>query len=506
MFRFRLFPASALGAVLIVLLSVASIGGAFAGRLPRSSPEAQGVSSVALQQVVETLDREIPGMHSVMILRHGEVIAEGWWAPYAPGHRHVLYSLSKSFTSTAVGFAVAEGKVSIDDPVLKYFPDDAPAAPGPELRSMRVRDLLTMSTGHREESPMSPETMTVRSFLAHPVPLEPGSRFLYNTPATFMQSAIVQKVTGQTVLEYLQPRLFEPLGIRDPAWETNRQGISLGGYGLRVRTEDIAKFGQWYLQKGQWAGRQLLPAEWVELATSRQVSNGTQSDSDWSQGYGFQFWRCRHNAFRGDGAFGQYCVVVPDQDLVVAITGGLRDMQAVLNVLWAHLLPAMEEGRLPSRRSARNALRQTLDGLALAPASGEPTSSMAGPFLHRTYVFPDNDQRISSIRLEPGRRKNELMAVMAIDGRSVRLPCGYRAWKPGRGPVPAGPLAWFPDEPLATTYGWEGTVLRLKVCAVETPFHFEHALAFGGDTVTLDTELNVAFGPTQRPRLTGRAE
>ncbi|MCC6235741.1 MAG: serine hydrolase, partial [Verrucomicrobiales bacterium] len=288
--------------------------------LPRATPESQGVSSAALLRFLDTVDHGVEGMHSFMLLRHGKVIAESWWAPYDAASRHELYSLSKSFTSAAVGFAVAEGRVSVDDEVLKIFPEDVPAEPSANLKAMRVRDLLTMSTGHQDETSSAPGAVSAKSFLAHPVPHKPGSHFRYNTPATFMLSAIVQKQAGQTVFDYLGPRLFEPLGIEGARWDTNFQGISLGGYGLRVRTEDIAKFGLLHLQKGRWHGKQLLPESWVEAATGRQMSNGSNPASDWDQGYGYQFWRCRKGAYRGDGAFGQYCIVLPAQDAVVAIT------------------------------------------------------------------------------------------------------------------------------------------------------------------------------------------
>jgi CubicO group peptidase (beta-lactamase class C family) len=274
------------------------------------------------------------------------VVAEAWWDPESADKQHVLWSLSKSFTSTAVGFAVSEGKLSIDDPVLQYFPEDAPAEPSANLKAMRVRDLLTMSAGHQDEVNWRAAPHWAKAFLAHPVPHKPGTHFRYNTPATYMLSAIVQKVTGQTVLQYLTPRLFEPLGIESPRWDNSPQGISIGGYGLFIRTEDIAKFGQLYLQKGQWNGRQILPAEWVDLATSRQVSNGSNPHSDWDQGYGFQFWRCRHDAYRGDGKDGQFCIVLPEQDAVIAITANTGNMQAELNVVWDHLLSAFSEARL----------------------------------------------------------------------------------------------------------------------------------------------------------------
>ncbi|MEX2091277.1 MAG: serine hydrolase [Pirellulales bacterium] len=299
------------GFLALIVVCVTGLSAA-AAELPRSTPEAEGISSATLLKFVDAADREIDTMNSFMLVRHGTVVAEGWWAPYAPEDRHMLYSLSKSFTSTAVGMAIAEGKLSLDDTVLSFFPDDAPAEPSEFLQAMRVRDLLTMSTGHHEAdiqafSFTATDEPLTKKFLAMPVAHKPGTHFVYNTPATYMCSAIVQKVTGEKVLAYLQPRLFEPLGIGDPTWGESPDGVTLGGFGLSVRTEDIAKFGQLYLQKGRWQDRQLLSASWVEAATSREVSNGSNPASDWEQGYGYQFWRCRHGFFRGDGAFGQFC-------------------------------------------------------------------------------------------------------------------------------------------------------------------------------------------------------
>jgi CubicO group peptidase (beta-lactamase class C family) len=223
---------------------------------------------------------------------------------------------------------------------------------------MRVKDLLTMSTGHAEEPNVRSSQDWIKTFLAHPVEHQPGSFFRYNTPATFMQSAIVQKVTGQSVVEYLQSRLLDPLGIQPPRWDANPQGISLGGYGLYLTTEDIAKFGQLYLQKGTWESQQLIPREWIEQATSKRVSNGQNAQSDWNQGYGFQFWRCRHNAYRGDGKDGQFCVVLPDQDAVVVMTANTTNMQSQLNLVWDHLLDGFKTGELPEDDKSRGILEK----------------------------------------------------------------------------------------------------------------------------------------------------
>jgi CubicO group peptidase (beta-lactamase class C family) len=336
-----------------------------ANPLPRSTPEAQGVSSATVLAFIEAADKQVDTMHSFMLVRHGQVIAEGWWKPEAADKLHVMHSLSKSFTSTAVGLAVAEGKLSIDDPVLKFFPEDAPAEPSAFLKAMRVRDLLTMSTGHEKNANFTPSEPWVKTFLNQPVPFKPGTHFLYNSPATHMLSAIVTKVTGQTVQDYLKPRLFEPLGIEKFAWGSSPQGNTEGGWGLEVTTEDIAKFGQLYLQHGKWNGKQLVPTAWIEQATSKQVSNGSDPEKDWDQGYGFQFWRCRHGAYRGDGAHGQFCVVLPEQDAVIAITANTRDMQAELNLVWDKLLPAFQKEALPDDAANQAKLKEKLANLSV---------------------------------------------------------------------------------------------------------------------------------------------
>jgi CubicO group peptidase (beta-lactamase class C family) len=340
--------------------------------LPRSTPEAQGVSSKAVRDYIETADRQINTMHSVMVVRHGHVIAEAWWKPEAADKPHVLWSLSKSFNSTAVGLAIEQGKLSLNDPVLKFFPADAPANPSDNLKAMTVRDLLTMTCGHDTEPKIGPAGPSVKQFLAHPVVYKPGTHFQYNTMGSYVLSAIVTKVTGQTELEYLKPRLFEPLGIENPQWDTSPEGNSLGGYGLSLRTEAIAKFGQLYLQHGMWNGKQLIPRNWVEQATSKQVPNDSESHSkmgpDWRQGYGFQFWRCTHNAFRGDGAAGQFCLVIPDKDVVIAITAQTGNMQGELNVIWDKLYPAFEDHPLPDDAAGQEALKEVTAHLEAHPA------------------------------------------------------------------------------------------------------------------------------------------
>ena len=474
--------------------------------LPRSAPEAQGVSSAGVLEFVEAVDK-VDAMHSFMLVRHGKVVAEGWWTPYNPDSPHVLFSLSKSFTSTAVGLAVAEGKLSIDDEVLKFFPEDAPENPSANLKNMRVRDLLTMSTGHQDEPSSAPDKVSARSFLAQPVPHKPGTHFKYNTAATFMQSAIVQKQTGLPVFDYLQPRLFAPLGIVGASWATNFQGVSLGGYGLKVRTEDIAKFGQLYLQKGKWNGRQLVPEAWVADATAKQVSNGSNPKSDWDQGYGFQFWRSRNGAYRGDGAFGQYCLVMPEQDAVIAITSGVKDMQGVLNLVWDKLLPAMQPKRLPANADKRKELETRLAGLTVRMPTGAATSPLLAKVANRRFVFPENDQKLESITIQPATTGNGLTVSTVMAGKESRVVINPGTWTKGRLDFPSALGVTASAEPIAVSAAWsEADTLVVKLCIYESPFQQTLRLRFDGDTVTRDAEMNVGFGGTKQPQLIGRRE
>jgi CubicO group peptidase (beta-lactamase class C family) len=402
---------------------------------------------------------------------------------------------------------VAEGRLTLDDQVVKFFPGDTPAGAGAHLEAMRVRDLLTMSTGHHadtiERFPyMDPAVDQTRAFLALPVSHKPGTLFVYNTPASYMLSAIVQQVTGTTLLDYLRPRLLEPLGIENARWDATPRGVSLGGFGMSVRTEDIARFGQLYLQRGRWNGRQLLPEAWVDAATSRQVSNGSHPDSDWDQGYGFQFWRSRHGAYRGDGAFGQFCIVMPAQDAVVAITAGVRDMGAVQNLVWKHLLPAMQPQALPPDVPGHAALARRLEALVLAAPTGASASAQERRVSGRVFAFPGNAGGVESLAVEFG--ENPAVALRAA-GRDFRVPFGRGAWTRG-GMLPEweSPLPVAAGQPVAASGAWtDEDTLTVKACFYETPFCETLRLRFAGDALVLDQEMNVGFGPTVRPTLVG---
>lgn len=341
---------------LFVLLASTSMTWA-QGALPRTQASAKMQS--AFDHYWEAIKTVGMDMHSVMVVQNGQVIAEKWVGEGAPDKPHILNSVCKTFTSAAVGIAIGEGKLKLDDKLVSFFPDKLPAKPSDNLKAITVRDLLTMNCGHDTDPTRSIRTVEgndwVKCFLDYPVDHKPGTFYCYNSLGTYMLSAIVQKVTGEKVVDYLYPRLFQPMGIDKPEWQESPQGINTGGWGLFLKTEDLAKMGQLLLNKGCWNGRQLIPSDYVAEATSYQVpsvpagvkpgqeieKNLTLESSDWVQGYGYQTWQCRHHGFRADGANGQYIIVIPEKNAVIATTANVGDMQAEINYIWLYLLPAL---------------------------------------------------------------------------------------------------------------------------------------------------------------------
>ena len=329
-----------------------------------------------------------------MLLRHGHVVAEGWWAPYSPEHRQQLYSLSKSFTSTAIGFAVAEGLISVDDPVIKFFPDELPAEISENLAALKVKHLLMMSVGHAKDSIQILEASPAgviweKTFLSQPVVFRPGSQFMYNSGASYMLSSIVKKVSGKTAHEFLRPRLYEPLDITDATWTENFEGVNMGASHLRMRTENLAKFGQLFLQKGKWNGKQILPEAWIAEATSKQIENG-KNDSSWGFGYGYQFWLNPPGGFRADGAFGQFTMVFPEQDAVVVITSESIDTKTTMQLVWDGLVPAMTNSIMPENKANSQQLRNELKALKYDSPKMETRSATATRISGKEFLLDQN--------------------------------------------------------------------------------------------------------------------
>ena len=341
--------------VVLVAASMATLGAS--AFFEKAAPESLGIPSEAIEAYISASEKELDGIHSFVLVRHGEIAAEGYWAPFGADRTHLLYSHSKSFTSTAAGILVDEGKLDLDERVADIFPEHVPENPPKFLLEMRVRDLLTMNAGQDVEAAYrDPSGDWVKAFMRNAIERRPGTSFKYDSCATHMVAAIVERKTGMKLMDFLQGRLFGKLGIEGAWSNVSPTGVACGGWGMNMKTRDLAKFGLLYLREGDWNGERVLSRDWVRLATSLQTKTDRPGSGDWSQGYGFQFWRCRHNCYRADGAFGQYTVVMPEKDAVISITAGLSDMGKELDLVWKHLLPAMKDVPLPENPSAAAAL------------------------------------------------------------------------------------------------------------------------------------------------------
>lgn len=468
------------------------------GRLPRGAPHEHGVSAQHIADFLDSVEQGGPELHSLMVLRDGVVVAEGWWDPYRADLQHEMFSVTKVVAATAFGFARAEGLLDLDDPVLDHLGDLAPERPDPRLARLRLRHLLTMTTGHPEG--VHAELFSLddweRSAMAFPFEHEPGTEFAYTSAATYLLGVAVQRATGRSMSEYLGPRLFEPLGIADVRWDRSPSGHENGGFGLMARTEDLARLGQLYLDDGRWAGRQVLPEGWAAEALAHQVPS-RNDQVDWRQGYGFGFWRCRHGAVRADGAFGQYSIMFPEQRAVVAITSGTQDLQGVLDRVWEHLLPAFADDA-PGGPDDDARLAERLAGLRLPTPVGAagPTVPLAG----RTLRLPPNPQRLEQVTVM-ATRPDGAVSELALHG-----PDGARRLAVGSGEWATGTLPWAgrTDAPVAVAGAWTSPDMHeLHVRWTQTPSCLVLRTTVAGGTARVDGAFTVRFsGPTTLPPVT----
>jgi CubicO group peptidase (beta-lactamase class C family) len=442
--------------------------------LPRSSPAAAAVSSRAIGALLDRLDERSIECHSLMVVRKGRVIAEGWWAPYSAERPHLLYSLTKSFTSIAVGLAIAEGALSLDDRVVDLLPDHVPGDVSDQGRRITVHHLLSMTAGHAtdtlEEAWQLEPSDLVKGFLRVPVAATEGTLHTYDNATTFILARMVERATGRGLPEFLDERLFAPMGIEDAEWDRVGNGAAFGFHGLHLRTEAVAAFGELLLRGGRWGDQQLVPRDWVELATSKRIDSRHYSDGadgvDFLSGYGYQFWMSRHG-FHGNGAFGQHCVVVPAHDLVVVVTSAQREVrqaQDVLDAIWECLLPGIEHAD-SVRDDETLAERMRSLCLPLVQGSAEPQRSVTATLdaSAQDSALPEG----SAVLIEP------------IDG-------GWLVRFEGLFDVEIGHGGWRESSPLGrpvcASGGWQGDVFAADLYVITSPHNVR--LAMDADTQT----------------------
>jgi CubicO group peptidase (beta-lactamase class C family) len=457
--------------------------------LPRSAPSAEGIDARGVLALLDRLDERSVECHSIMVVRHGGVVAEGWWAPYSPDRPHLLYSLTKSFTSVAVGLAASDGLLRLDDRVADVLADHVPAGLSARAGQLTVRHLLTMTTGHRADTlaeawELEPADL-VRGFLRVPAPDQPGTRHAYNNPTSFVLARMVERVTGQSMPDLLEERLFGPMGVEGAEWDRVASGATFGFHGLHLTTEAVAAFGELLLRHGRWHGRQLVPRDWVQEATRSQIQTrpadgGWRPGGDWLCGYGYQFWRSRHG-YRGDGAMGQYCLVIPERDLVVAMTCATTDLQAPLDAVWDCLLPGADAAGSPADDQV---LIERLRQLSLPQVTGEAgPGRLASPVtavIDRSAEAPALPAE-TTVRIDP-----------AGGGWRVRIGTGPTAFD-----VDVGHGAWRESTPLGRPVvaagAWQGAAFVADLYVITSPSRVR--LVVEGSRATATWNIPPLTGP-----------
>ena len=441
--------------------------------LPTSTPSAQGVDAAGITGFLDAAAGAGIELHSIAIARHGRVIAEGWWEPYRADRVHLLYSLSKSLTATAVATLVADGAISLDDPVLDHLPIDGIDV-DPRWNAVRVKHCLSMTVGHTQDAWL-PLMMAIgagdrSSFLAHVLrngpDAEPGTVFCYNQVATYLLSRVVAHVTGRHLVDVLRERVLDPLGVGEILWHRCPEGYELGFTGAHLTTRDLLRVVQLWLDRGTADGVELVPAAWYDEATVPFLSMPPDDTSDWAQGYGYSHWIARHG-YRGDGAYGQYGIVLAEQDVAIAITSEVFDMQSVLDLAWAYLLPAFEG---PGSEADDEALAARLASASI-PALGDDGGQPAGGKFDLLAGF-GLPAAYSSISVTPDDGGHGL--TFTIDGAPVSIPIGNGSGADGA--LPNG----HASVPTAASGGWRYGKFAAHVRIVETP----HSIRIDADPDT----------------------
>lgn len=398
----------------------------------KATPEACGVSSESIINFVEALCQGLSDQetHSFLLLRHGKLLCEGYFAPYNKETEHTLFSVSKSFTSIAIGFLIEEGKIKLDDYIYTYFPELITPDINEENKKIKIHDLLSMSFGqeggavHEAQKRKDLSSAMLYDFFYRKKEIECGVKFRYDAFGTYMLAALVRKLTGMNVVEYLMPKLFEPLDIPQPLYQKDSIGNNIGYTGMRMRARDLAKVGYVYLNGGRWNGAQLIPEGWVKLATQKHISTeGCKTGIDWEQGYCYQFWKGRFNTTRLCGAHGQMCVIMPDYDAIFVINSGYDNdkLSYILESFYENIMFKMEDKPLPENKEAFEKMESILSNLRLTYKFSE-MSPMADIVSGNTYEIPEKGT-YTGVKFDFG--ENDVMVTLLSKEKDYTFTAGF---------------------------------------------------------------------------------
>ncbi len=451
-------------------------------------PEEVGISSADIAAFEAEIREKNIRHQGYIIYKDGKIAAASVAAPYRITDKRHVYSVSKSWTSTAIGIAVDEGLLTVEDSVISFFPDELPETVSENLAKMKVKHLLSMNTGHKNDTfPIVAAAPSdwVKKFLSIEVEYEPGTHFCYNTTATYMLSAIITKLTGMRMTDYLRPRLFNPLGIKDVVWSESPEGIDFGGWGIHVSMVDMLKLGVLYLNKGVWNGKRILSEEWISEATSPISDSFSWVEPNWACGYGYQIWMNKTGGFRFDGAHGQFVLVSSDKNCVTVLISELNGIIAgsvgnYLDIYWDKIYSKISDNPIEKKPHGDISVKPVLQ----LPMGDAAVSA-------RSVKLEGNPFGITRLDITPGEGGMTL-TIFGAYRHAAEIFCGFGEWEYTR--VDHNPIRPYPqllDEgdvgltaEIAAAYAVSDGKLTVSLVFVSSPH---------GMTLTLtDTELTIA--------------
>jgi CubicO group peptidase (beta-lactamase class C family) len=421
-----------------------------ANHLPQSTPEQEGIPSGAVSAFIDYVETRGIYMHSYILVRNGNIASEGYWAPYHKDRHHAMYSVTKTFLSMAIGIMAGEGLISLDDKAVDYFPEKISEGIHPWNREVTLRHLLAMNAMHeRYVEPTPDEPDWIKVFLNAQPNQRPGSAFFYDTGGTHTLTGIVERMSGLSLFDYLNPRLLEPMGITKVACKKCRMGISLGGSGLSCTPRDLAKLGVLLINGGRYNGKQLVPPDYVKAATSRQTSNSNSGDTLYGlKGYGYKLWITDDKGFAAYGLGGQFILCLPEQNLVLVTTANSRRFENghefILDACRNTILPVLSKTKLPESPDYKSLCRRNAS-LSIAKPVGSPHSPIAEEVSGKTYRAKDSVYESVCFELTAGQPSCELV----MDGKKILIPFSFSQ----------APATAFPNASIggngANTAAWE---------------------------------------------------
>ncbi|MFC3747309.1 serine hydrolase domain-containing protein [Paenibacillus sp. GCM10012306] len=462
----------------------------------KNLPEDHDLSSKDLLAFFKKVQESNLDINSFILMQDGQAISQFYREPYRKDTPQLLFSLSKSFTSIAVGIAWDEGYFDLHDKVISFFSDKLPDYISPNLSQMTIHHLLSMTAGHQNNiyGDVVKHTDWISSFLSQEVHHVPGSYYRYSTHSTYMLSAIVERVTGQNLVDFLMPRLFEPLEIPRPSWETCPMGITAGGMGLSISTEGIARFGQMLLEKGIFKGRRIVSEKYINLATSKHADTmRDESRIDFSKGYGYQLFLCRNDCFMGNGGYGQLCFVAPKERIVIAATSclpSMKHLQSLLDLVYEYILGQFNHGT-PSELEDAVALQEYLSNVAYPFPPSKDLINNEFIFKDARYTIHDNSQCIEEVRFS--FQNNQLEFQMIYDSKVNK-----RYWFEFDTLVHARDLftkdlALHDQEVVTHAYWSSENTLVLTLFYIETPYVITYNISTRNKTIELQCSNNASL-------------